>query len=282
QDLLRVNQDDPVDEYSSKPGDKQQDSRNVLRRHGFGPTNKDQMRTNVINEILNTEKDYIKHLKDICENPGNTFETALHVGEVPGQWTERVGPAERVGETIAETTGRESLGDQRGPDFADVEAALNAMKNVAKLINERKRRLENIDKIAHWQSSIEEWEGEDILTRSSELIHSGELTKISQLQSKGQQRIFFLFDHQIVYCKKDILRRDMLYYKGKINMDDMEVINVEDGKDKDFNITVKNAFKLQSKVSDEVHLLLAKKPEQKQRWLQAFEEERKQVLQDEQ
>jgi len=43
-------------------------------------------------------------------------------------------------------------------DYKDVEAALNAMKNVAKLINERKRRLENIDKIAQWQSSIEDWE----------------------------------------------------------------------------------------------------------------------------
>lgn len=29
--------------------------------------NKDQMRTNVIQEIMNTERVYIKHLKDICE-----------------------------------------------------------------------------------------------------------------------------------------------------------------------------------------------------------------------
>lgn len=43
-------------------------------------------------------------------------------------------------------------------DYKDVEAALNAMKNVARLINERKRRLENIDKIAQWQRSIEDWE----------------------------------------------------------------------------------------------------------------------------
>ncbi|KAG8580585.1 hypothetical protein GDO81_007352 [Engystomops pustulosus] len=369
---LRVNQDEPLDDYTSRPGDRDQDAKNLLRRHGFGQTNKDQMRTNVINEILNTEKDYIKHLKDICEGYikqcrkradmftdeqlwtifGNIEEIykfqkkflktlekriikdAPHLSEIgscflqyqndfqiyseycnnhPNACTElsKLGKVKKYGYFFETCRLVQKMIDisldgflltpvqkickyplqlaellkytnPQHRDFADVEAALNAMKNVAKLINERKRRLENIDKIAHWQSAIEDWEGEDILTRSSELIYSSELTKFSQLQSKGQQRIVFLFDHQIVYCKKDILRRDILYYKGKINMDEMEVINLEDGKDKDFNITVKNAFKLQSKVSEEVHLFLAKKPEQKQRWLQAFEEERRQVLQDEQ
>ncbi|KAG2463364.1 ARHG4 factor, partial [Polypterus senegalus] len=168
----------------------------------------------------------------------------------------------------------------RHRDYKDVEAALIAMKNVARLINERKRRLENIDKIAQWQSSIEDWEGEDVLSKSSELIFSGEMTKISQPQAKSQQRMFFLFDRQLIYCKKDLLRRDILYYKGRIDMDAMKVQHIEDGKDKDFNMSVKNAFKLFSPVSEEVHLFCAKKPEQKQRWLRAFEDERKQVQHD--
>lgn len=32
------------------------------------------------------------------------------------------------------------------------------MKNVASLINERKRRLESVDAIAHWQVAILHWQ----------------------------------------------------------------------------------------------------------------------------
>lgn len=72
----------------------------------------------------------------------------------------------------------------------------------------------------------------------------------------------------------------MLYYKGRMDMDHMEVIDVEDGKEKDFNVNVKNALKLRSLTGDKVHLLCAKKPEQKQRWLRAFADERRQVQHD--
>lgn len=34
------------------------------------------------------------------------------------------------------------------------------------------------------------------------MIYSGELTKISPPHAKSQQRMFFLFNHQMVYCKK--------------------------------------------------------------------------------
>lgn len=34
--------------------------------------NRDQIRANVINEIMSTERHYIKHLKDICESEPNS------------------------------------------------------------------------------------------------------------------------------------------------------------------------------------------------------------------
>uniref|UniRef100_A0A8C9V1Q7 Rho guanine nucleotide exchange factor (GEF) 4 n=1 Tax=Scleropages formosus TaxID=113540 RepID=A0A8C9V1Q7_SCLFO len=368
---LRVNQDEPMEEYVAKLEGSREEESGVPHLLGPGLPCKEQMRTNVINEIMSTERDYIKHLKDICEGYikqcrkrtdmfteeqlrtifGNIediyrfqkkFLKGLekkynkeqpHLSEIGSCFLENqtdfqiyseycnnhpnacvqlsklikinkylfffeacrllqkmidisldgflLTPVQKICKYPLQLAELLKYTNPQHRDYKDVEAALNAMKNVARLINERKRRLENIDKIAQWQSSIEDWEGEDVLTRSSDLIFSGELTKISQPQAKSQQRMFFLFDHQMVYCKKDLLRRDILYYKGRVDMDQMEVVDLEDGKDKDFNVSVRNALKLRSTVpGGEVHLLCAKKPEQKQRWLRAFADERRQVQHD--
>lgn len=69
----------------------------------------------------------------------------------------------------------------------------------------------------------------------------------------------------------------MLYYKGRLDMDDLEVVDVEDGKDRDLHVSVKNAFRLYCGATGDSHLLCARKPEQKQRWLRAFAREREQV-----
>ena len=44
-------------------------------------------------------------------------------------------------------------------------------------------------------------QGADLIDRSSELIHSGEVTKINS-SGWSQDRTFFMFDFQLVYCKK--------------------------------------------------------------------------------
>ncbi|XP_032268746.1 rho guanine nucleotide exchange factor 4 isoform X2 [Phoca vitulina] len=359
---LRVNQDEPADEEALRAGDG-----GAADGGAEAQSSKDQMRTNVINEILSTERDYIKHLRDICEGYirqcrkradmfseeqlrtifGNiediyrcqkAFVKALeqrfnrerpHLSELGACFLEHqadfqiyseycnnhpnacvelsrlaklskyvyffeacrllqkmidisldgflLTPVQKICKYPLQLAELLKYTHPQHRDFKDVEAALHAMKNVARLINERKRRLENIDKIAQWQSSIEDWEGEDLLVRSSELIYSGELTRVTQPQAKSQQRMFFLFDHQLIYCKKDLLRRDVLYYKGRVDMDGLEVVDLEDGKDRDLHMSVKNAFRLLCGTTGESHLLCARKPEQKQRWLKAFAREREQV-----
>lgn len=93
-------------------------------------------------------------------------------------------------------------------------------------------------------------------------------------------KVIILYDCSTCVAPQDLLRRDILYYKGRLDMDQMQVVDVEDGKDKDFNVSLKNALKLCSPGGEEVHLLCAKKPEQKQRWLRAFADEREQVQHD--
>lgn len=88
------------------------------------------------------------------------------------------------------------------PDHRTVTDALAAMRGVAQMVNERKRRMECLEKLVEWQKSIEGWEGPDILETSSVLIHSGEVTRVTSNWSRDIT--LFLFDHLLVYCKKVI------------------------------------------------------------------------------
>uniref|UniRef100_A0A8K9XN91 Rho guanine nucleotide exchange factor 9 n=1 Tax=Oncorhynchus mykiss TaxID=8022 RepID=A0A8K9XN91_ONCMY len=333
--------------------------------------NRDQMRANVINEIMSTERHYIKHLKDICEGYlrqcrkrvdmfnddqlrvifGNIediyrFQMGFvrdlekqynneepHLSEIgpcflehqDGFWIYSeycnnhldacmelsklmrdgryqhffeacrllqqmidiaidgflLTPVQKICKYPLQLAELLKYTPQEHSDYRYVAAALAVMRNVTQQINERKRRLENIDKIAQWQASVLDWEGDDILDRSSELIYTGEMSWIYQPYGRSQQRVFFLFDHQLVLCKKDLIRRDILYYKGRIDMDRYDVRDAIDGRDEDFNVSVKNAFKLHNKDSEELHIFLSKKLEEKIRWLRAFHEERKMVQEDE-
>ncbi|KAL5509282.1 hypothetical protein EMCRGX_G004622 [Ephydatia muelleri] len=52
------------------------------------------------------------------------------------------------------------------PDYRDIATAIEMMKGVIRLINEHKRRLENIVSIAQWQETISNWTGGDIYERA--------------------------------------------------------------------------------------------------------------------
>uniref|UniRef100_A0A8C3P3T0 Rho guanine nucleotide exchange factor 9 n=1 Tax=Cyanoderma ruficeps TaxID=181631 RepID=A0A8C3P3T0_9PASS len=337
---LWVNQEDGVEEGTSEVQNGHLDPSADCLCLGRTVQNRDQMRANVINEIMSTERHYIKHLKDICEGYlkqcrkrrdmfsdeqlkiifGNIediyrFQMGF-VRDLEKQYNNEDPHLSEIGPCFLEhqdgfwiyseycnnhldalpngawgawgslsraASQQDALIclDLTHNDYRYVAAALAVMRNVTLQINERKRRLENIDKIAQWQASVLDWEGDDILDRSSELIYTGEMSWIYQPYGRNQQRVFFLFDHQMVLCKKDLIRRDILYYKGRIDMDKYEVVDIEDGRDDDFNVSMKNAFKLHNKETEEMHLFFAKKLEEKLRWLRAFREERKMVKEDE-
>lgn len=63
-----MNQDEPMEEYLAHlDGASEGGGASMGGPIGPGLPCKEQMRANVINEIMSTERDYIKHLKDICE-----------------------------------------------------------------------------------------------------------------------------------------------------------------------------------------------------------------------
>ncbi|XP_041669981.1 spermatogenesis-associated protein 13 isoform X2 [Cheilinus undulatus] len=363
---VRVNQEDSGAESVESVADQE----DPPPRDAHSTQHKEQMRTNVVQEIMNTERIYIKHLKDICEgyirqcrkHPDMFTELQLktifsnieeiykfqrqflrdlekkynkeqpHLSEIgscfllqdegfsiysdycnthPEACAELqrlmksgkykhffeacrllqqmidisiagflLTPVQKIckyplqlGELLKYTPKDHS-------DYGGVSKAYETMKNVASLINERKRRLESIDTIAHWQVAILHWEGSNVLERSSELIHSGELTRVVR-QGKMQQRSFFLFDHQLVFCKKDVLRRDLLHYRGRLDMDETEVVDAPDGRDSDLGLTLKNALRLRNASTLEfMCVLCCRKAEDKQRWLEAFAKERHRVKED--
>lgn len=123
-------------------------------------------------------------------------------------------------------------------------------------------------------------QGEDVLARSSELIHSGELTRV--MRGKTQQRSFFLFDHQLVFCKKDVLRRDLLHYRGRLDMDTTEFQDLPDGRDADLGgMSLRNAFRLRNaETLETLCILCCRRAEDKRRWLEAFARERRLVQED--
>ncbi|XP_053530853.1 uncharacterized protein spata13 isoform X2 [Ictalurus punctatus] len=364
---VRVNQEDSAaDSVENSP-----EQREALSKEPHSQTteHRDQMRANVVQEIMNTERVYIKHLRDICEgyirqcrkHPGMFTDAQLktifsnieeiykfqrkflkdleknydkenpHLSEIGSCFLQQgegfsiyseycnthpaacaelqrlmkqgrykhffeacrllqqmidisiagflLTPVQKIckyplqlGELLKYTPKDHS-------DYEGVCKAHEAMKNVASLINERKRRLESIDTIAHWQEAILHWEGEDVLSRSSELIHSGELTRVVRA-GKTQQRSCFLFDHQLVFCKKDVLRRDLLHYRGRLDTDSVVPKDLTDGRHPDLG-TLRNAIALRNHDTLEVLCVLScRKAQDKQLWLEAFVRERRRVKED--
>lgn len=159
------------------------------------------------------------------------------------------------------------------PDYTSLQRALEMMKKTAMLINERKRKMESLEKLAQWQKTVAYWQGPSLLDNSSELIYSGETSKVS---TNGSQRlrIIFLFDHQLIFCKKDILWRELFVFKGRIFMDNCTVYAIHDCKE---SMQLKHGFRIHDRINDIWYTFSCRNPEDEERWLRAFHEERQRV-----
>ena len=122
--------------------------------------------------------------------------------------------------------------------------------------------------LVQWQSCVDHWMGSNITEQNSLLIRQGELFKIS---SSGWTRdvTLFLFDKELVICKKELIKRSSLVYKDRLRVDDVEVLPeplsaVEAGRP--------NAFQLRSRSRAKCYLLAARSAQDKHQWIMAIEQ----------
>ena len=158
-------------------------------------------------------------------------------------------------------------------DYTVLAEARVCMSNVASLINERKRRLENVNKLARWQLTISNWRDEDLVLKSSDLVYKGLLNKVTN--GKDVERVVFLFDHQMLYFKLDSTKR--LIYSGRIRLDDAII---EDVVDHSFYIRgegITNGWKIWNAMKKKWCYFYAASIEKKLIWLKSLQDERKLV-----
>ena len=150
------------------------------------------------------------------------------------------------------------------------------MQNVASLINERKRRVENVHKLARWQLTVSNWKDENLVMKSSDLLLKGRLTKITDWRQS--ERFCFLFDHQLIYFIKETTnKRQPLTYRGRIDLDTALVENLDDNQVFFRADTVPNAWRIWNKDKNKWCYFCANTAEQKEMWMEALENEREHV-----
>ncbi|XP_054994912.1 phosphatidylinositol 3,4,5-trisphosphate-dependent Rac exchanger 1 protein [Sorex araneus] len=176
------------------------------------------------------------------------------------------------------------------PDHPAVQSALQAMKTVCSNINETKRQMEKLEALEQLQSHIEGWEGSNLTDICTQLLLQGTLLKISA--GNIQERVFFLFDSLLVYCKRKSrvtgskkpskrtksINGSLYVFRGRINTEVMEVENVEDGT-ADYHsngYTVTNGWKIHNTAKNKWVVCMARTAEEKQKWLDAIIREREQ------
>lgn len=164
--------------------------------------------------------------------------------------------------------------DEDHPDYCDVVEALNSMRNCANLANERKRRIEALADVMSFQERVENWFGPKLSDTSSMLIHSGEVSKMAS-HTWSQNVQLYLFDHLLLFAKKDLLKRNSLILKGRVNMN--TVSNISDADE----YKPRKSFKLYCNVQQRWFVFITRSEKEKDEWIQAFERERSLVESDE-
>lgn len=118
------------------------------------------------------------------------------------------------------------------------ELALMAMKRVTEMVNEGKR---NSESLARLQQKFDSFQGPSINVHSTRLFLQIDAIRMSPNLWNNTYTLF-LFDRQLILVKKDLLKRNQYFYKGRIFLDNCRVLNLPNGKM--FGVTLKNALRI--------------------------------------
>jgi hypothetical protein len=91
------------------------------------------------------------------------------------------------------------------------------------------------------QARFENFQGPGINIHSTRLFLQTDAIRISPTLWNNTYTLF-LFDRQLIYCKKDLLKRTNYIYKGRIFLDNCRILNLPDGKM--FGVNLKNALRI--------------------------------------
>nr|XP_016934002.1 uncharacterized protein LOC108012961 isoform X2 [Drosophila suzukii] len=155
------------------------------------------------------------------------------------------------------------------PDSQDtVNLALEAMRGITEAVNEGKRHSETI---ARHQASFQNFKGPPLHLHSARFFLQVDATRQKQNLWNSSYTLF-LFDNQLVYCKRDIIKRSHFIYKGRIFLDRCRVVNVRDGKM--FGHTIKNSLRIYSESRDKWYDFSFRSANRKHRFLSTLALER--------
>ncbi|KRK00668.1 uncharacterized protein LOC6532220 isoform X3 [Drosophila yakuba] len=155
------------------------------------------------------------------------------------------------------------------PDTQDtVNLALEAMRGITEAVNEGKRHSETI---ARHQASFQNFKGPPLHLHSARFFLQVDATRQKQNLWNSSYTLF-LFDNQLVYCKRDIIKRSHFIYKGRIFLDRCRVVNVRDGKM--FGHTIKNSLRIYSESRDKWYDFSFRSANRKHRFLSTLALER--------
>lgn len=101
-----------------------------------------------------------------------------------------------------------------------------------------KRHSEYLSRI---QARFDSYEGPPISVHSTRLFLQIDAIRMTP-NIWNNTYTLFLFDRQLIYCKKDLLKRTSYIYKGRIFLDNCRILNLPDGKI--FGVTLKNALRI--------------------------------------